>query len=90
MGIYISGGLADFAAFTKKHPKFLEENGLNEKACLDKLRTLSLMEIAENVAELDYATVCKRIDLPEDQLEAFIIEGKFGFKVLILHGPFLS
>ncbi|VDD82048.1 unnamed protein product, partial [Mesocestoides corti] len=72
--IYVSGGLSDFASFIKKHPKFLAEHGLNEKACLDKLRTLSLMEIAENVAELDYETVCCKIDLPEDQLEAFIIE----------------
>ncbi|EUB58214.1 Eukaryotic translation initiation factor 3 subunit M [Echinococcus granulosus] len=72
--IYVSGGLGDFAAFMKKNPTFLAENGLNEKACLDKLRTLSLMKIAENAAELDYATVCKKIDLPEDQLEAFIIE----------------
>ncbi|KAL5104512.1 Eukaryotic translation initiation factor 3 subunit M [Taenia crassiceps] len=72
--IYVSGGLGDFAAFMKKNPTFLAENGLDEKACLDKLRTLSLMKIAENVAELDYATVCKKIDLPEDQLEAFIIE----------------
>ncbi|CDS41495.1 dendritic cell protein [Echinococcus multilocularis] len=72
--IYVSGGLGDFAAFMKKNPTFLAENGLNEKACLDKLRTLSLMNIAENAAELDYATVCKKIDLPEDQLEAFIIE----------------
>ena len=81
----MSGGLPDFAAFLKKNPTFLIENGLDEKACLNKLRTLSLMEIAENVAELDYATVCKRIGLPEDQLEDFIIEGGIQQIFLAVH-----
>ncbi|VDL61983.1 unnamed protein product [Hymenolepis diminuta] len=72
--IYVSGGLADFAAFTKKYPSFLADNGLDEKVCLDKLRTLTLMEIAENVGELDYSTACKKLEVPEDQLESFIIE----------------
>ncbi|BHF65071.1 Eukaryotic translation initiation factor 3 subunit M [Sparganum proliferum] len=72
--IFISGGLRDFSAFTKKYPKFLSENGLTEEACLNKIRILCLMEIAENVGELDYETVCKKIGLSEDQLEAFVIE----------------
>ncbi|VDM26379.1 unnamed protein product [Hydatigera taeniaeformis] len=88
--IYVSGGLGDFAAFTKKNPTFLTENGLDEKACLDKLRTLSLMKIAENVAELDYATVCKKIDLSEDQLEAFIIEGLSSIRTLTVYSPTMS
>lgn len=80
--IYLSGGLEDFEAFTKENPSFLNDNALDEKACLDKLRTLILMEISENVAELDYDTVCKRINVPEDQLETFIIEGMVTFTVL--------
>uniref|UniRef100_A0A183T8X4 PCI domain-containing protein n=1 Tax=Schistocephalus solidus TaxID=70667 RepID=A0A183T8X4_SCHSO len=74
LGIFVSGGLSDFSAFTKKYPKFLSENGLTEEACLSKIRILCLMEMAENIAELDYETVCKKIELPEDQLEAFVIE----------------
>ncbi len=73
--IYYSGSLNDFAEFTKKYPKFLPENKLSEKACLDKLRTLSLMELTENIAELDYETICNTINIKEDELEAFIIEG---------------
>nr|CDS25728.1 dendritic cell protein [Hymenolepis microstoma] len=72
--IYVSGGLADFIAFNKEHPSFLADNGLDEKICLDKLRTLTLMEIAENAGELDYTTACKKLGVPEDQLESFIIE----------------
>ncbi|KAM7537706.1 hypothetical protein Aperf_G00000077444 [Anoplocephala perfoliata] len=72
--IYVSGGLSDFAAFTNEYPSFLADHGLDKQVCLDKLRTLTLMEIAETAGELDYATACKKLNLSIDHLEPFIIE----------------
>ncbi|VEL22459.1 unnamed protein product [Protopolystoma xenopodis] len=72
--IFVNGTLQDLAQFIEKHPDFIKQNDLSEEACLNKLRMLTLMELAEKSSELDYATVAKELKLEEEKLEFFIIE----------------
>ncbi|KAA0195920.1 Eukaryotic translation initiation factor 3 subunit M [Fasciolopsis buskii] len=78
--IFLSGNLATFKAFIKKHPDFLKQNGLDEDACRHKLRMLTLMQVSENQTEISYDAAVKELELPLEELEPFIIEGMF-------HGP---
>ncbi|KAG5446351.1 Eukaryotic translation initiation factor 3 subunit M [Clonorchis sinensis] len=72
--IFVSGNLATFKTFLKSHPDFLSQNGLDEDACLHKLRLLTLMQLSENQMELSYDAAAKELELPLGELEPFIIE----------------
>ncbi|KER22206.1 LOW QUALITY PROTEIN: hypothetical protein T265_14909 [Opisthorchis viverrini] len=72
--IFVSGNLSTFKTFLNSHPDFLIQNGLDENACLHKLRLLTLMQLSENQTELSYDAAARELELPLDELEPFIIE----------------
>ncbi|OON15959.1 hypothetical protein X801_08232 [Opisthorchis viverrini] len=74
--IFVSGNLSTFKTFLNSHPDFLIQNGLDENACLHKLRLLTLMQLSENQIELSYDAAARELELPLDELEPFIIEEK--------------
>ncbi|KAF6769051.1 hypothetical protein AHF37_12199 [Paragonimus kellicotti] len=81
--IFVSGNLLTFKSFLSKHPDFLSQNGLNKDACLQKLRLLTLMQLSENQTELTYEAAMKELELPEEMLEPFMIEGQFSDTVIV-------
>ncbi|CAL8093066.1 unnamed protein product [Calicophoron daubneyi] len=72
--IFVSGNLSTFRSFLSQHPDFLTQNGLDEEACLHKLRLLTLMQISENQTEISYDAAVRELELSKEELEPFIIE----------------
>ncbi|VDQ02311.1 unnamed protein product [Trichobilharzia regenti] len=72
--IFVSGDLNTFKKFLAKHPNFLNQNNLNEEACIHKLRLLTLMQLSENLSELSYSEAAAHLNLEIEEVEPFIIE----------------
>jgi len=73
--IFISGRLAQYTAFHGQHADLVEGAwGLSHEACLDKMRILTLMSIAEQHTELTFAQLRREMHIEEEQVESFIID----------------
>ena len=51
-------------------------SGLPYEKSQHKMRLLTFMQMAENKTEIPFETIMKELDLNEDDVEAFIIDGK--------------
>ena len=51
--------------------------GLSHEENLRKMRLLTFMQMAENKKDIDYDSIQKEMDLNEDDVEDFIIDGKY-------------
>ena len=48
--------------------------GLKHEENLRKMRILTFMQLAENAAELPFEVLIKQLELPENQVEEFVIQ----------------
>ena len=53
--------------------------GLSHEENLRKMRLLTFMQMAENKKDIDYDSIQKEMDISEDDVEDFIIDGKDQF-----------
>ena len=53
-------------------------SGLNHEKSLHKMRVLTFMSLGEAKSEVSFEDLCKELDIGADQIEEFVIEGKFG------------
>lgn len=51
-------------------------SGLNHAQNIKKMRLLTFMQLAENSNEIAFETIQKELNFSENDVEAFIIEGK--------------
>uniref|UniRef100_A0A1I8FJZ4 PCI domain-containing protein n=1 Tax=Macrostomum lignano TaxID=282301 RepID=A0A1I8FJZ4_9PLAT len=73
--IFVSGSLTDYLTFADKNADFVRGLNICAESCMNKLRLLTLMRLAENKLELDYALLQDELKMESDDLEEFIIDG---------------
>ena len=56
--------------------------GLSHDENLRKMRLLTFMQMAENRKDIDYDSIQKEMDINEDEVEDFIIDGTCTVKIL--------
>jgi len=72
--IFVSGKLQHYTQFHERKPDFISSIGLSHEACLQKMRMLTLMSIAETQTEISFDRLCREMKLTEQEVERFILE----------------
>jgi translation initiation factor 3 subunit M len=80
--IFVSGKLHQYLEFYNAHKSFVAQFGMNHEKNINKMRILSLMSLAENSKELPFDLLQKQLQITEDEIESFVIDGE--------HAVFLS
>ena len=63
--------------------------GLSHEENLRKMRLLTFMQMAENKKDIDYDSIQKEMDINEDDVEDFIIDGIFRTKPYCIYYKYL-
>jgi translation initiation factor 3 subunit M len=77
--LFTSEGLDELNDFKDEHPNWIEEQkGLDKEGLDRKMRLLTLASLAASVGqarrELSYESIAKSLQIPEDQVEMWIID----------------
>ncbi|KAJ3285724.1 hypothetical protein HK104_009360 [Borealophlyctis nickersoniae] len=77
--IFMEHGLAQYRAFVKSNAGFVAKEGLSEEANVKKMRLLSMATLAgKNVqGEVPYEAIAKELEIPEDEVEIWVINGEW-------------
>ncbi len=51
--------------------------GLQESYCVEKMRQLTLVSLAMETGEIPFSRLAVELQLPENQLEQFVINGEY-------------
>lgn len=54
----------------------MESSGVKHEKNLTKMRLLTFLQLAENQKELTFDTISKEMQIPSNDIESFIIEGR--------------
>lgn len=73
--VFVSDTLAGYMKFYKSHKEFVTSQGLNHEQNMKKMRLLSFMQLAESNPEMSFAQLQKELQIKEEEVEPFIIEG---------------
>ena len=79
LSIFVSEKLASYMQFYKNHKEFVTSQGLKHEQNMKKMRLLSFMQLAESNPEMSFEQLQKELQIKEDEVEPFIIEGKVYF-----------
>lgn len=77
--IFVSEKLAAYVVFYNNNKQFIEKLGLNHESNLKKIRLLTFMQMAETRKEITYSTLHQELQIEEDAVEAFVIDGECHF-----------
>jgi len=72
--VFMKASLADFRAWTAEYPEGLAGFGLDEVELTRKARLLSLAKLAAEQRVVDFAKICEELDIPETEVEVWIID----------------
>lgn len=72
--LFVSGKLLQYVQFYQTHKDFVTSIGLNHDDNTHKMRLLTFMQMAEGAQEISFDTIQQELQLPQDQIEAFIID----------------
>jgi translation initiation factor 3 subunit M len=72
--IFVSEQLDSYVKFYEKNQAFVDGLGLKHQENLSKMRLLSFMQMAENRSEIPMAEMCTTLDIPENEIEDFLID----------------
>ncbi|CAG2102175.1 unnamed protein product [Medioppia subpectinata] len=75
--IFVAEKLAAYVKFYNNGRDFVESLGLSHEQNLQKMRLLTFMQIAEQKKEIPFDAIQQELQLNVDQVEAFVIDGKF-------------
>lgn len=75
LSIFVSEKLSSYMQFYKSHKEFVTSQGLNHEQNMKKMRLLSFMQLAESNPELTFDQLQKELQIKEEEVEPFIIEG---------------
>lgn len=89
LSVFVSEKLSSYMNFYKNHKEFVTSQGLNHEQNMKKMRLLSFMQLAESNPEMTFDQLQKELQIKEDEVEPFIIEGNLdkvicAFKMLTL------
>lgn len=62
--------------------------GLNHEQNMKKMRLLTFMQLAEGTTEMSFETIQQELQLNENQVEAFIIDGASNHFIIFLQHYF--
>lgn len=88
--IFVQEKLPAYLEFHKDHKEFVESNlGLNHEQNMKKMRLLTFMQLAETNPEMSFQTIQNELQIEEDKVESFIIDGTFitYFLIFIITKP---
>lgn len=74
--IFVSEKLSAYTAFYEANKAFVDSLGLQHEQSMKKMRLLTFMQLAENRKEITFEQVQKELQLTENEVEPFIIDGK--------------
>jgi translation initiation factor 3 subunit M len=77
LNIFVSGRIQDYLEFYAKEKSFIESSGVKHEKNIAKMRLLTFLQIAESQKELTFDAVEKQMQIQADDIESFIIEGKY-------------
>jgi len=72
--IFVSGKLSQYENFYPKHKDFVASLGLSHEDNMQKMRILTMMQMAETKSEIDFETIQQEMKIEEEDVEAFIID----------------
>jgi len=72
--IFVTGKIKNYMQFHENNKDFIGSLGLSHEDCMQKMRLLTLMQIAEGKSEISFETIEQELLLDSDQVEAFIID----------------
>jgi translation initiation factor 3 subunit M len=72
--LFSSGTLDQYSAFVAKNGGVFSKLGVNEEECLRKMRLLTICTVGDGVQEVPYSTIQKALNMPEDQVERWVIK----------------
>ena len=64
---------------------FLLYLGINHENNIRKMRFLTFLSITSQQNEIEYSSLAKQLDLNEDDIEEFVIDGKYSSFLSNLH-----
>ncbi|KAI8148749.1 hypothetical protein BJV82DRAFT_589482 [Fennellomyces sp. T-0311] len=72
--VFLNGSLSTYKTFASSHPDLIKR--LNNENNINKIRLLALASLGcENLSrELSYAEIAKNLDIPEDEVEMWVID----------------
>lgn len=72
--IFVTEKLSAYIKFYEEKKDFIEGLGLKHEENMRKMRILTFMQLAEGAAELPFELLEKQLQLPNDQVEEFVIQ----------------
>lgn len=75
LSVFVSEKLSSYMNFYKNHKEFVALQGLNHEQNMKKMRLLSFMQLAESYPEMTFEHLQKELQIKEEEVEPFIIEG---------------
>ncbi|KAI5641965.1 PCI domain-containing protein [Phthorimaea operculella] len=72
--IFVSEKLSSYQTFYNNHKEFVHSQGLNHDQNVKKMRILSFMQMAEACPDISFDDIVSELQIPEENVEAFIIE----------------
>lgn len=78
--IFVKDKLPGYLKFHNEHKEFIESQlCLSHEQNIKKMRLLTFMQLAETNPEMSFQTIQDELQIEEDQVESFIIDGKDFF-----------
>uniref|UniRef100_H2Z021 Eukaryotic translation initiation factor 3 subunit M n=1 Tax=Ciona savignyi TaxID=51511 RepID=H2Z021_CIOSA len=74
LNIFVSGNIKEYDEFYKANKDFVESIGLSHASNTRKMRLLSLVDTLGSAREITFRDIETRLDIPEAEVEAFIID----------------
>merc|ERR1740115_495230 len=71
--IFGSEKLSSFLEFAEQNKASVSEMGLDHDDCVNKMRMLSLVNLATESAEIPYATIASTLQVGDDEVESWVI-----------------
>jgi len=72
--IFVSEKLESYVKFYESHKEFVNGLGLKHEDNMRKMKLLSFMQLAENRSEISFNEIQQAMQLPDGQVEGFIID----------------
>lgn len=74
LNIFVLKKLTDYRAFYNSHKEFVSSLGLDHEANIRKMRILTFIQMAQESEEIPYSQLTQELDLPEADIEPFIVD----------------
>ncbi|XP_014248162.1 eukaryotic translation initiation factor 3 subunit M-like [Cimex lectularius] len=74
LNVFVFEKLSGYIKFYDEHKDFVHSIGLDHEANMQKMRLLTFMQLGESCPEMSFDTITKELMIPEEEVEAFVID----------------